>query len=152
MEIHSILFVCLGNICRSPLAEGIARKIAREKGLNLKIDSAGTSGWHIDEPPCERSIMVGKRHKIDISNLKGRKLNAYSDLEFDLIIAMDGQNYQDIMRLGFEADKVALMGDYGLQGRDIPDPYYFKDMEGFEKVYSMLESAITELFKTLQDS
>ena len=73
-------------------------------------------------------------------------------MEFDLIIAMDGQNYQDIMRLGFEADKVALMGDYGLQGRDIPDPYYFKDMEGFEKVYSMLESAITELFKTLQDS
>lgn len=152
MEIHSILFVCLGNICRSPLAEGIARKIAREKGLNLKIDSAGTSGWHIDEPPCEKSILIAKKYGIDIANLKGRKLNAYSDLEFDLIIAMDGQNYQDIMRLGFEADKVALMGDYGLQGRDIPDPYYFKDMEGFEKVYSMLESAITELFKALQDS
>ena len=80
MEIHSILFVCLGNICRSPLAEGIAREIARKAGLSLRLDSAGTSGWHIDEPPCERSIMVGKRHKIDISNLKGRKVNAYSDL------------------------------------------------------------------------
>jgi len=151
MEIHSILFVCLGNICRSPLAEGIAREIARKAGLPLRLDSAGTSGWHIDEPPCERSIMVGKRHKIDISNLKGRKVNAYSDLEFDLIIAMDRQNYSDLLQLGFPREKLALMGDFGLGGQEIPDPYYFRDLDGFEKVYSMLESAITELIAQILD-
>lgn len=151
MEIHSILFVCLGNICRSPLAEGIAREIARKAGLSLRLDSAGTSGWHIDEPPCERSIMVGKRHKIDISNLKGRKVNAYSDLEFDLIIAMDRQNYSDLLQLGFPREKLALMGDFGLGGQEIPDPYYFRDLDGFEKVYSMLESAITELIERILD-
>lgn len=151
MEIHSILFVCLGNICRSPLAEGIAREIARKAGLPLHLDSAGTSGWHIDEPPCERSIMVGKRHKIDISNLKGRKVSVYSDLEFDLIVAMDRQNYSDLLQLGFPHEKLALMGDFGLGGQEIPDPYYFRDLDGFEKVYSMLESAIAELIAQILD-
>ena len=151
MEIHSILFVCLGNICRSPLAEGIAREIARKAGLSLRLDSAGTSGWHIDEPPCARSIMVGKRHNIDISNLKGRKVSVYSDLEFDLIIAMDRQNYSDLLQLGFPREKLALMGDFGLGGQEIPDPYYFRDLDGFEKVYSMLESAITELIAQILD-
>ncbi|MCI5968613.1 low molecular weight protein-tyrosine-phosphatase [Helicobacter sp.] len=143
--IQSILFVCLGNICRSPLAEGIARELASKKGLNLKIDSAGTSGWHINEPPCERSIIIGKRHGIDISALRGRKVNAYSDLEFDLVVAMDGQNYADLKRLGFPKEKLALMGDFGLQGKDIPDPYYYKDLDGFEEIYTMLEKAIAEL-------
>lgn len=146
--IESILFVCLGNICRSPLAEGIARELAKKRDLNLKIDSAGTSGWHIDELPCERSIIVGKRHGIDISTLRGRRVNAYSDLEFDLVVAMDGQNYTDLKRLGFQ--NLALMGDFGLQGRDIPDPYYYKDLDGFEEVYTMLEAAITELLTQIE--
>lgn len=149
MAIHSILFVCLGNICRSPLAEGIARKLVKEAGLSLYIDSAGTSGWHIDEPPCEHSIMVGKRHGIDISHLKGRKVSVYGDLDFDLIIAMDKQNYHDLLQLGFPKEKLALMGDFGLKGKEIPDPYYFKDLGGFEKVYSMLESAIYELISVV---
>ncbi|TLD85294.1 low molecular weight phosphotyrosine protein phosphatase [Helicobacter sp. MIT 11-5569] len=152
MEIHSLLFVCLGNICRSPLAEGIARNLSKKEGLDLKIDSAGTSGWHIDEPPCERSISIGRKHGIDISTLRGRKINAYSDLEFDLVVAMDRQNYKDIIRLGFDKDKVALMGDFGLQGRDIPDPYYYKDLDGFEEVYQMLESAIIELLKGIKNN
>lgn len=150
-KIHSILFVCLGNICRSPLAEGIAKDLAAQNGLNLKIDSAGTSGWHIDEPPCERSIMVGRRHGIDISKLKGRKVSLYSDLEFDLIVAMDRQNYEDLVYLGFPREKLALMGDFGLEGAEIPDPYYFKDLDGFEKVYTMLENAIMELIKRIKD-
>lgn len=146
--IKSILFVCLGNVCRSPLAEGIARELAGRMDLKLRIDSAGTSGWHIDEPPCERSIAVGKKHRIDISSLRGRRVNVYKDLEFDLVVAMDGQNYTDLKRLGFR--KLALMGDFGLQGRDIPDPYYYKDLDGFEEVYIMLETAITELLKKIK--
>ena len=145
----SVLFVCLGNICRSPLAEGIARELARKMNLDLKIDSAGTSSWHIDEPPCERSVIIGKKHGIDISGLRGRKVNAYSDLEFDLVVAMDGQNYTDLKRLGFQ--NLVLMGDFGLQGRDIPDPYYYKELDGFEEVYMMLETAITELLTQIKN-
>ncbi len=148
--IKSILFVCLGNICRSPLAEGIAREIAQKRGLNIKVDSAGTSGWHIDERPDSRSVAVAKKYGIDISNLKGRKVNAYSDSEFDLIVAMDGQNYRDLARFNF-GEKLVLMGDFGLNGRDIPDPYY-GGSDGFENVYKMLESAINALFDSLDKS
>ncbi len=73
----------------------------------------------------------------------------YGDLDFDLIIAMDKQNYHDLLQLGFPKEKLALMGDFGLKGKEIPDPYYFKDLDGFEKVYSMLESAIYELISVV---
>lgn len=143
--IQSILFVCLGNICRSPLAEGIARDLAQKRGLDLKIDSAGTSGWHIDEAPDSRSIAIAKKYGIDISGLKGRKVNAYDDSAFDLIVAMDRQNYADLKPFGF-GEKLVLMGDFGLEGRDIPDPYYYPKGEGFEKIYQMLFRAINTLF------
>lgn len=145
--VSSILFVCLGNICRSPLAEGIARELAKKEGLELKIDSAGTSAWHINEPPCEKSILIAEKYGIDISSLRGRQINVYSDLDFDLVVAMDRKNYSDILSLGFDKGKVVLIGDFGLQGRDIPDPYHYRDLEGFEEIYKMLKSAITQLLK-----
>ncbi|AWI33995.1 low molecular weight protein-tyrosine-phosphatase [Helicobacter apodemus] len=149
-KINAILFVCLGNICRSPLAEGIARDLAQKRGMDLKIDSAGTSGWHIGESPDSRSIEVAKNNGIDISCLKGRKVNAYNDDSFDLIVAMDRQNYQDLLRF-FSKDKVVLMGDYGLEGRDIPDPYHYKDLEGFKKIYEMLYLAINRLYDEISE-
>lgn len=103
---HSILFVCLGNICRSPLAEGIAREMIKQKNLAIKVDSAGTSGWHIDEPPCEGSRLVAKKHGFSIDDLRGRRLSVYADDCFDLIIALDSQNYRDILALGFDQSKV----------------------------------------------
>lgn len=145
--VSSILFVCLGNICRSPLAEGIARELAKKEGLELKIDSAGTSAWHINEPPCEKSILIAEKYGIDISSLRGRQINVYSDLDFDLVVVMDRKNYSDILSLGFDKGKVVLIGDFGLQGRDIPDPYHYRDLEGFEEIYKMLKSAITQLLK-----
>lgn len=145
--VSSILFVCLGNICRSPLAEGIARELAKKEGLKLKIDSAGTSAWHINEPPCEKSILIAEKYGIDISSLRGRQINVYSDLDFDLVVVMDRKNYSDILSLGFDKGKVVLIGDFGLQGRDIPDPYHYRDLEGFEEIYKMLKSAITQLLK-----
>ena len=148
-KIESILFVCLGNICRSPLAEGIARDLAQKRGLELKIDSAGTSGWHIDEPPCANSIAIARKYGIDISNLRGRKVSVYGDDVFDWIVAMDKQNYHDLLKMGFDESKVKFIGDFGLEGQEIPDPYYYKNLEGFEKIFAMLKTAIAEMYKQL---
>ncbi len=142
----SILFICLGNICRSPLADGIANKIARDKNLSLYIDSAGTSEWHIGEAPCENSIKIAKQHQIDISQLKARTLHREDAKTFDYIVAMDKQNAKDLQNLGYE--NVYLIGDYGnYQGADVPDPYFFPGFEGFEKVYTMLDNVIKDFLE-----
>lgn len=146
---HSILFVCLGNICRSPLAEGIAREMIKQKNLAIKVDSAGTSGWHVDEPPCEGSRLVAKKHGFNIDDLRGRRLSVYADDCFDLIIALDSQNYRDILALGFDQLKVHKLGDYGLGGADVPDPYTYKDMEGFEAVYAMIAKGVGNILADL---
>lgn len=142
---HSILFVCLGNICRSPLAEGIAREINNKYNLGLKIDSAGTSRWHIDEPPCEGSCSVAKKHGFSIDDLRGRQISVYGDVEFDMIVALDSQNHRDILRLGFDSAKVHKLGEFGLDNKDVPDPYGFKDEEGFEMVYTMIKAGVENL-------
>ncbi|RUM66744.1 MAG: low molecular weight phosphotyrosine protein phosphatase [Sulfurospirillum sp.] len=141
----SILFVCLGNICRSPLAEGIAAKIAADHNLDLKIDSAGTAHWHIGKPPCENSIKIAALNGIDISALRARQLQE-ADKNFSHIVAMDSQNYKDLLALGFK--NPYLIGDYGeLFGEDIPDPYFFDGFEGFHKVYAMLDRSIQDFMK-----
>ena len=141
--VKSILFVCLGNICRSPLAEGIARKIAKECSLDILIDSAGTSNYHIGEPPDSRSIEIGRQNGVNISMLKGRQISR-SDSKFDLIVAMDRQNYANISRLGL-GNRLVMMGEFGLDGADIPDPYY-GDNQDFKMVYDMLYKAINTMF------
>lgn len=137
----SILFVCLGNICRSPLAEGIAKEIFKQKGLNVKVDSAGIGSWHIGKTPCANSIKVAKLHNIDISNLKARRVQSQDKELFDYIIAMDESNREELVER-FNIDSVYKIGDFGLNSEDIPDPYFYKDFEGFEKVYSMLDKSI----------
>ncbi|MBO7155208.1 MAG: low molecular weight phosphotyrosine protein phosphatase [Campylobacter sp.] len=141
--VKSILFVCLGNICRSPLAEGIAKKIAKERGLDILIDSAGTSNYHIGEPPDSRSVAVAYQNGVDISMLRGRQISK-SDSKFDLIVAMDRQNQINIARLKLE-NKIVMMGEFGLDGADIPDPYY-GDSKDFKRVYDMLTKAINVMF------
>ena len=138
----SILFVCLGNICRSPLAEGIARKIANGLNLRIEIDSAGTADWHVGKIPCENSVEVARMNGVDIQNLRARQID-HKDHDFSHIIAMDRQNYRDLQDMGFE--NIYLIGDYGnLNGADIPDPYFFKGFEGFQEVYAMLEQSIQD--------
>jgi protein-tyrosine phosphatase len=139
--LKSILFVCLGNICRSPLAEGIAKEIFKQKGLNVKVDSAGIGSWHIGKPPCTNSIQVAKLHNIDISNLKARRVHPQDKELFDYIIAMDESNRQELLER-FNIASSYKIGDFGLDSQDIPDPYFYKDFEGFEKVYSMLDKGI----------
>ncbi len=143
---NSIIFVCLGNICRSPIAEGVARKIAAEKNLNINIDSAGTGSWHIGEAPCENSIKVAKQNGIDIASYKARKVTKYDFDQFDLIVALDSSNYQDLQSMG--AKNLVKLGEFGYDGADVPDPYFFNGFDGFHEVYKMVESCVNNIFKT----
>jgi protein-tyrosine phosphatase len=143
---NSIIFVCLGNICRSPIAEGVARKIAAEKNLNINIDSAGTGSWHIGEAPCENSIKVAKQNGIDIASYKARKVTKHDFNQFDLIVALDSSNYQDLQSMG--AKNLVKLGEFGYDGADVPDPYFFNGFDGFHEVYKMVESCVNNIFKT----
>lgn len=143
-----ILMVCLGNICRSPLAEGILKEKVAKAGLSWQVDSAGTGFWHVGELPDRRSIRTAAGHGIDISDQRARQFKE-SDFDlFDKILVMDTQNRRDVLRLArnaAEQAKVALILDHTHPGQDrnVPDPYY--DDDGFEEVYSMLDLACDSL-------
>jgi protein-tyrosine phosphatase len=144
-----ILFVCLGNICRSPLAEGITRQIVQNRNLSIETDSAGTSSWHEGEHPCENSIRVAQANGIDISSQISRPVNASDHARFDHIIAMDAQNRNDLEAMGFQ--NVHLLGDFGgFGGKDVPDPYFFPGFEGFEKVFQMIRTATEDLITKVE--
>ena len=141
-----ILFVCLGNICRSPLAEGIARMHAQKKKLGLHLDSAGTSNWHEGEAPCEHSVKVAKAHGVDITQQRSRPITKKDIKDFDWVVAMDEQNRKDLEAFGFE--RVLKLGDFGgYSGMDVPDPYFFNGFEGFEKVFDMVEKCVEDLLE-----
>lgn len=136
--------VCLGNICRSPLAEGILRNKVEQEGLDWEIDSAGTSGFHAGEKPDRRSIQEAKQHNIDISQQRSRQFRAWDLESFDLIYAMDSMNYTDILihaNSDEEKAKIKLIMNELEPGMNmqVPDPYYGE--HGFENVYEMLDKA-----------
>lgn len=140
-----VLFVCLGNICRSPMAEGIFRHVVGEAGLSADIivDSAGTHAYHIDEPPDSRAQAVAARHGIDISALRGRQVTPADLVNFDYVLAMDTENLAALRRIaGAQAAKVQLLLRFAPDGGEegVPDPY-FGGTTGFERVYDMLEDA-----------
>ena len=139
----SILFVCLGNICRSPLAEGIAKQIADKRGLNIKIDSCGTGSWHVGEAPCDDAIRVAKEHSLDISMLRARQVTKDDLARFELVIALDDKNLHDLQVMG--GQNIYKLGSYGYNSEDVPDPYFFTGYEGFDKVYEMIETCVTNL-------
>ncbi|MDT0688302.1 low molecular weight protein-tyrosine-phosphatase [Salegentibacter sp. F188] len=138
-----ILMVCLGNICRSPLAEGILK--AKTDPEKVFIDSAGTGSYHVGGAPDKRSIAVGRKYDIDITGQKCRQFDVSNFEEFDHIFVMDNANYRDILSLTENKDdeeKVQLILNEIFPGEnvDVPDPYHGGD-EGFENVYQMLEEA-----------
>lgn len=146
-----ILMVCLGNICRSPLAEGILQNKVQENGLDWKIDSAGTGSWHVGQLPDPRSVQTAKEKGIDITQQRARQFKADDFSSFDLIFAMDSSNYRDILRLApspSDAEKVDLILNILEPGRNsnVPDPYYGGD-DGFEKVFQMLDKACDKLIE-----
>ncbi|ATU93472.1 low molecular weight protein-tyrosine-phosphatase [Phyllobacterium zundukense] len=149
--LRSVLFVCLGNICRSPLAEGVFRTVleAEEKGEGAIIDSAGTNGYHTGEAPDQRSIAVASRHGIDISNQRCRQLTLEDYTRFDLIVGMDHANVVAIeARRPLNATaEIGLF--YEMASREttqIPDPYYGTNVD-FERVYRMILAASKGLSK-----
>lgn len=145
-----VLMVCLGNICRSPLAEGILRsKVDSDKVL---VDSAGTAGYHIGNPPDKRSIAVARKYGLDISHQRCRKFSRLDFLEFDLIYVMDRSNFSDVAQLASnaqEAQKVKLLlSEVDLDLQEVPDPYY-GGYDGFENVYQMVDQACEAIAKKL---
>ncbi len=136
--------VCLGNICRSPLAEGILRHKIEIEGLDWTIDSAGTAAYHIGNPPDARSIAIAKQHQVDISRQRARQIKTADLDDFDLILTMDHSNYRNVLSLVKEESqrkKIKLMMDFALDHsiEEVPDPYW--DDDGFQKVYQMLDTA-----------
>ncbi len=144
--------VCLGNICRSPLAHGILeRKIAENALLGWKVDSAGTSGWHNGEAPDNRAIQVALKNGFDISGQISRKITVQDFNDYDLILTMDTSNYNDVLRLctnDTQRNKVRLIMNYLYPDKNIsvPDPYY---NDRFDEVVTMLDQAINELIASV---
>lgn len=141
----SIIFVCLGNICRSPLAEGIAKDLSKKHNLNLEIQSAGTGAYHIGEPPCDNSIKIAKEKGINISLQRAKQVSHEDFSKFDMVIGLDSSNVENLRKMGCK--DVKLLGDFGFDGADVPDPYFFPGFEGFEKVYEQIETCIKNLLK-----
>ncbi len=148
-----ILMVCLGNICRSPLAEGILDMKIKETDLDWMVDSAGTSGWHNGDPPDERSIETARTYNLDISNQKSRKIRSTDIDEFDMIYVMDDQNLKDVLRYCHTNEERSRVKKimHELPGSDltnVPDPYYGE--YGFELVYDMLGKACDKIIENAE--
>ena len=143
-----ILMVCLGNICRSPLAEGIMQHKINVNQLDWQVDSAGTGAWHAGELPDSRSIDVAKKKGIDITHQRARQFKVNDFEMFDHIFAMDASNYNNIRKLAkteAQKEKVTLMMNWEKPGMNqgVPDPYY--DSDGFELVYDMIDRACEQV-------
>jgi len=148
-----ILMVCLGNICRSPVAEGVMQRKIEKYKLDAIVDSAGTAGYHIGEQPDERSMANARKHSIDISNLKARKFSDEDFKKFDLIYVMDANNYNDVLKLAsseYDKSKVDLLLNISMPQKNqaVPDPYYGNE-DGFEKVFQLVDEACELLARKL---
>jgi protein-tyrosine phosphatase len=144
-----VLMVCLGNICRSPLAEGILKHKFKQANIAGLVDSAGTAAYHAGERPDPRSMEIAGRHGIDISGQRARKFRKEDFDRFDLILVMDRSNYRDILaqaRNASDKNKVKLILNMAYPGEDmqIPDPYYGGE-EGFQNIYKMLDLACDKI-------
>lgn len=161
MSAHSIvptrvLFVCLGNICRSPLGHGILEHLVRQRGLaGFEVDSCGTGPWHEGEPPNRHSQAVAKAHGIDISRQRARQVRAADFDHFDWILAMDRSNQADLLHMAPAGarDRVRLLLEFGAdpQLRDVPDPYY-GGPEGFRHVFELIHGACEGFLQHLDPS
>jgi len=147
-----MLFVCLGNICRSPLAEGAMRAAAERAGIEVEVDSAGTGDWHLGKPPDPRAIAAGVRHGVDISGLRARQVRADDFMAFDNVIALDRANLADLRRLipVEPRARLSLLLDHvpGRYGQDVTDPY-FGDDAGFDVAWRDISQGVEALLAQL---
>lgn len=149
-----VLFVCLGNICRSPAAEGVLRAKARERGVELTIDSAGTGAWHVGDPPDARMIKAAAKRGYDISYQRARQVELSDFYEFDYLLAMDLSNHSNLLELAppNRSCDIRLFLDFSDgDTRETPDPYYGSG-DGFERVLDLIESGAEGFLDHLEDS
>ncbi len=150
-----VLFVCTGNICRSPTAEGVMRALVEDRGLaaQIEIDSAGIGGWHVGEPPDERSQETARRRGVEIGTQRARTVRPGDFEHFDLIIAMDGGHYRSLAGACPDGrhDRIRMFmdyaPDYGIE--DVPDPYYGAG-DGFERVFDMIEAGAAAILAEIE--
>ena len=149
----SVLFVCLGNICRSPLAEGVMRDEAAKAGLDVTIDSAGTGDWHLGHPPDARAQAVAARNGLDIGALRARLVTPEDFRRFDHVVAMDASNLANLeaMRPGDTTATLGRLLDYApeLGVADVPDPYQ-GGPEGFDETYRLVRAGVRGLIARLE--
>ncbi|MGW1453357.1 low molecular weight protein-tyrosine-phosphatase [Salegentibacter agarivorans] len=148
-----VLMVCLGNICRSPLAEEILKSKVDQS--NVFVDSAGTGDYHIDDAPDPRSVAIAKKNNLDITYQRGRQFQVEDFDKFDRIYVMDNQNFKDVISLARNDEdraKVQLILDeiFPAENVDVPDPYFGGD-HGFENVYQMLDEACEKIADQLKE-
>lgn len=146
--------VCLGNICRSPVAEGVLRHIANEKGVKVTVDSAGTANYHVGESPDKRSVANAKKNGVDISMLRGRQFGTKDFEEFDHIYVMDQSNLTNVLALAKTEEhrkKVDLLLNtiHPNKNMPVPDPYYGTEKD-FDKVFELVHQACNELTERLK--
>lgn len=151
-----ICFVCLGNICRSPTAEGVMARLVADAGLGdvIELDSAGTGSWHVGQPPDDRAAEAARRRGIDLSALRGRQVHAGDFVFFDLLVAMDARNLADLHDLAPEPalrERAVLLRSFDpasvARGElDVPDPYY-GGADGFDRVLDLVEDACDGLLE-----
>jgi protein-tyrosine phosphatase len=147
-----IMFVCLGNICRSQMAEGIASIKVAEMKLNWDFESSGTGAWHVGEKPDRRAMKTTAGHGIDISNQRAQQFRQQDFDNFDWIVPMDTSNHRDILNMArdeTDKSKVRMMVDFLYPGENIsiPDPYY---NDGFEDVFALLVRSIDQMIEELK--
>lgn len=149
----AILFVCLGNICRSPTAEAVFRKRAKDANLGIRIESAGTGGWHKGDPPDPRARAAGEARGYSFAGQEARRVENNDFAVFDLILAMDQRNLDDLKSICPSAarDKIKLFLDFAphLSVSEVPDPYYGGDA-GFDHVLDLVEAASDGLIEKLK--
>ena len=152
MAAPSVLFVCLGNICRSPLAEAALRDAATRAGLDVEVDSAGTGAWHVGHPPDARAQVVARAHGIEISGYRARRVTVEDFRRFDWVLALDPQNLRDLERIapGDATARLALLNDLvaGREGTGVRDPYY-GNAEDFETVWDDVHVAARALLSQI---
>jgi len=144
-----VLFVCLGNICRSPMAEAILRHRAAERGLSdrLRVDSCGTGGWHAGDEADSRAIACCRERGVPVTSI-ARQVDADRDRGFDLILAADASTRTRLLEIGLPRERIELIMHFAGTGEDVPDPYYGED-DGFTRVYEMLRQAADGLLDHL---
>lgn len=150
-----ILMVCLGNICRSPMADGLMRKKVKDNNLDVVVDSAGTGDWHVGHQPDPRMMETAKRNGVPIDELRGRQFKVEDFDEFDRIIVMDKSNFDNVRKLSRDekdTQKIEMFLDLTHPGKDleVPDPYFGGD-EGFQDVFDMLDAGTDVILEELKE-